>query len=57
MRSQMALPVTLAVMIHYVLTAMGLDEARVSEAIRISWNHDTKVDFSALTDYVKSITE
>lgn len=41
----------------YVLTAMGLDEARVSEAIRISWNHDTKVDFSALIDYVKSMTE
>ena len=41
----------------YVLTAMGLDEVQVSEAIRISWNHDTKVDFSALTDYVKSITE
>lgn len=41
----------------YVLTAMGLDEARVSEAIRISWNHDTKVDFSALTNYVKSMIE
>lgn len=41
----------------YVLTAMGLDETRVSEAIRISWNHDTKVDFSALADYVKSIAE
>lgn len=40
----------------YVLTAMGLDETRVSEAIRISWNYDTKVDFSALTDYVKSMT-
>ena len=41
----------------YVLTAMGLDEARVSEAVRISWNHDTKVDFSALTTYVISMTE
>ena len=41
----------------YVLTAMGLDEARVSEAVRISWNHNTKVDFSALTAYVKSMTE
>ena len=41
----------------YVLTAMGLDESRVSEAVRISWNHDTKVDFSALTNYVKSMTE
>lgn len=41
----------------YVLTSMGLDEARVNEAIRISWNHNTVVDFSALTDYVKSMTE
>lgn len=41
----------------YVLTAMGLDEARVSEAIRISWNHDTKVDFSALVNYIKSMTD
>lgn len=41
----------------YVLTAMGLDEARVSEAVRISWNQNTKVDFSALIDYVSSITE
>ena len=41
----------------YVLTAMGLDEARVSEAIRISWSHDTKVNFSALVNYVKSMTE
>lgn len=39
----------------YVLTSMGLDETRVSEAIRISWNHDTKVDFSQLTEYVKSM--
>lgn len=41
----------------YVLTAMGIDEARVSEAIRISWSHDTKVNFSALVNYVKSIIE
>lgn len=41
----------------YVLTAMGLDETRVSEAIRISWNYNTKVDFSALVDYIKSIAE
>mgnify|MGYP004566479863 FL=1 len=40
----------------YVLTAMGLDEARISEAVRISWNHNTVVDFSALVDYIKSIT-
>jgi hypothetical protein len=41
----------------YVLTAMGLDDIRVSEAIRISWSHDTTVDFSALVEYVKSIAE
>ncbi|MBQ8149963.1 MAG: cysteine desulfurase [Clostridia bacterium] len=40
----------------YVLTAMGLDEARISEAVRISWGHDTRVDFSALVNYVKSMT-
>lgn len=39
----------------YVLTAMGLDEARINEAIRISWNHDTEVDFTALVNYVKSM--
>lgn len=41
----------------YVLTAMGLDEERISEAIRISWNHNTNVDFSVLVRYVKSMTE
>lgn len=41
----------------YVLTAMGLDEARINEAVRISWSHDTKVDFSALVNYVRSITD
>lgn len=41
----------------YVLTAMGLDEARISEAIRISWNHDTAVDFTALVRYVKSMVD
>lgn len=41
----------------YVLTAMGLDEDRISEAVRISWNHSTEVDFTALIEYVKSITE
>lgn len=41
----------------YVLTSMGLDEARINEAIRISWNYDTKVDFSALVNYIKSMTE
>ena len=41
----------------YVLTAMGLDDNRISEAIRISWNYNTQVDFSALINYVKSIIE
>ena len=39
----------------YVLTAMGLPEERINEAVRISWNHDTTVDFSALTKYIKSM--
>lgn len=39
----------------YVLTAMGLSEARINEAVRLSWSHDTEVDFSALVNYVKSI--
>lgn len=39
----------------YVLTAMGLDEARISEAIRLSWDHETTVDFTALVKYVQSI--
>jgi len=41
----------------YVLTAMGLDENRISEAIRISWSYDTKVDFTALVNYVESMSE
>lgn len=41
----------------YVLTAMGLDDNRVSEAVRISWSHNTKVNFTALVEYVRSIAE
>ena len=41
----------------YVLTAMGLDEARINEAVRISWNYDTKVNFSALVNYIRSISD
>ena len=41
----------------YVLSSMGIDEARVNEAVRISWNHETKVDFYALVNYIKSIAE
>ena len=39
----------------YVLEAMGLPESRIDEAIRISWNHNTKVDFSSLASYVKNM--
>lgn len=39
----------------YVLKAMGLDEKRVSEAIRISWNYDSVADFSILRKYVESV--
>ena len=39
----------------YVLTAMGLEEKRVNEAIRISWNYDSVADFSALRHYIESI--
>jgi cysteine desulfurase len=39
----------------YVLEAMGLPESRINEAIRISWNHNTKVDFSSLASYVKDM--
>lgn len=41
----------------YVLTSMGLDESRINEAVRISWNHDTAVDFSTLVNYVKSMAD
>ncbi|MBQ8514244.1 MAG: cysteine desulfurase [Ruminococcus sp.] len=41
----------------YVLTAMGLDERRISEAVRISWNHNTEADFTALVNYIKSMTD
>lgn len=39
----------------YVLAAMGLPEQQISEAVRISWNSNTKVDFSALAEYIRSI--
>ena len=39
----------------YVLTAMGLPESRVNEAIRISWNYDSVADFSALVEYINSV--
>ena len=39
----------------YVLTAMGLDEKRINEAIRISWDANVKADFSTLRKYIESI--
>lgn len=39
----------------YVLTAMGLDETRIASALRISWDGGTKVDFSRLVHYIKSV--
>lgn len=39
----------------YVLSAMGLSDQRISEAIRISWGGSTEVDFSALAEYIRSI--
>lgn len=39
----------------YVLTAMGMPEERISEALRISWDHNTKVNFQKLADYIKSM--
>lgn len=41
----------------YVLKAMGLDEKRIGEAIRISWDYDTVVDFLELAAYVKGQQE
>lgn len=39
----------------YVLTAMGLSEQRVSEAVRISWGPKTQADFTDLVDYIRSM--
>lgn len=39
----------------YVLSAMGLPENRINEAVRISWSHDTNVDFSALVNCIRSM--
>lgn len=40
----------------YVLSAMGLPKSSINEAIRLSWDYKTKVDFSALVEYIRSIT-
>lgn len=39
----------------YVLTAMGIPEERINEAVRLSWDKKTKVDFRKLVSYIKSI--
>ena len=39
----------------YVLSAMGLPEDRINEAVRISWSHDTNVDFSDLAKCIKAM--
>ena len=39
----------------YVLTAMGLPESRVNEAVRISWGPQTQVDFSDLVRYIQAV--
>ena len=39
----------------YVLTAMGLSEHRVNEALRISWGPETNMDFKPLVEYVRSM--
>ena len=38
----------------YVLTAMGLDEERIRSALRLSWDHDTEVDFTEFVQFIKS---
>ena len=41
----------------YVLKAMGLDDQRINEAIRISWHGKSEIhtDFSDLVEYVAQI--
>lgn len=41
--------------LSYVLGAMGLDETRKSEAIRLSWNGAENVDFTPFINTVRSI--
>lgn len=41
--------------LSYVLDAMGLDEKRKSEAIRLSWNGEENIDFSSFVATVQSI--
>lgn len=39
----------------YVLTAMGLDEERISSALRLSWDGRHDVDFTRLVEYIKIV--
>jgi len=39
----------------YVLTAMGLPEDRINEAVRLSWNNETVVDFSFFVNFIHSM--
>ena len=39
----------------YVLTAMGLPEDRINEAVRLSWNNETVVDFTELASFIKDM--
>lgn len=41
----------------YVLEAMGYDKRRSAEAIRISWDYDTEVNFDKLVEYVNGQQE
>lgn len=41
--------------LSYVLDAMGLDEKRKSEAIRLSWNGEVDIDFSSFVSTIQSI--
>lgn len=41
--------------LSYVLEAMGLDEKRRSEAIRLSWDGSTDADFSKFADIIRQI--
>ena len=41
--------------LSYVLDAMGLDEKRKSEAIRLSWNGNTDVDFTEFVSIINSM--
>ena len=41
--------------LSYVLEAMGLDEKRRAEAIRLSWNGSEKIDFTGFAEIVRSM--